>query len=105
YYNEDLPVLGDWEFYLRFLRRFNIYVLQEQLAYYHQRTVGEGIYSNTIIGQSDKHALYDTLIRNQLLRDDMDTNKVGLGFLVNSAKVFRGYVDDPRQQIEEAKRT
>jgi glycosyltransferase involved in cell wall biosynthesis len=101
YYNEELPVLGDWEFYLRFLRCFDIYVFQEELANYHHRLVTEGIYSNTIIGQSDKHKLFDSLIRNNLLRKDFSSDKIGIGHIVNYAKIISDQ-DNKVKKIENA---
>jgi len=37
WFDESLRVLGDWEFNLRLLRRFEIAVLPEALAFYHHR--------------------------------------------------------------------
>ena len=36
-YRTDLPVLGDWDFNLRFAERFGIGVIPETLAYWHHR--------------------------------------------------------------------
>ncbi|BBK35788.1 hypothetical protein STAQ_08660 [Allostella sp. ATCC 35155] len=84
YYREDLPVLGDWDFNLRFLARSDIGVLPRPLALYHHRPSStDPAYANSIFGAQDKHALYDALIRNELMRRDLDAGKVGLGTLVN----------------------
>ncbi|MCK7514858.1 MAG: hypothetical protein MZV70_69885 [Desulfobacterales bacterium] len=49
YYNENLPVLGDWEFNLRFLQKFDIDVIPETLANYHLRVnCNTQEFSNTI---------------------------------------------------------
>lgn len=37
-YRTDLPVLGDWDFNLRFAERFGIGIVPETLAYWHHRT-------------------------------------------------------------------
>lgn len=88
-YREDLPVLGDWDFNLRFLAQFDIEVIPQQLANYHIRpAVKSGIYSNTIVGGLDLHQKYDTRLRNGYLRDDMRQGRVGLGFLVNMARLM-----------------
>ncbi|BBK30178.1 glycosyl transferase [Allostella humosa] len=84
YYREDLPVLGDWEFNLRFLARRDIGVLALPLALYHHRPGNTNpAYANSIFGAQDKHALYDALIRNELMRRDLDSGRLGLGTLVN----------------------
>ncbi|GIP00013.1 glycosyltransferase [Paenibacillus sp. 2KB_20] len=89
YYREDLPVLGDWDFHLRFMEKYDIFLIKECLANYHHRLdthVGE--YSNSVIGGHEKHIFFDTKLRNELLRKDLENNKIGLGFLVNMGKSF-----------------
>ncbi|MGE0724556.1 MAG: glycosyltransferase family 2 protein [Alphaproteobacteria bacterium] len=87
HFREDLPVLGDWEFNLRFLSAYDIGVIPRLLAHYHHRpSGGNPIYANSIFGAQDKHALYDALIRNELVRRDLETGRVGLGTLVNMAQ-------------------
>jgi glycosyltransferase involved in cell wall biosynthesis/SAM-dependent methyltransferase len=89
YYKEDLPVLGDWEFNLRFMSKHDIGLIPEELAYYHHRlSIKSGDYSNSVVGHDDKHIYYDTLIRNELLRKDLERNTIGMGYLVNIGKSF-----------------
>lgn len=88
-YNKQLPVLGDWEFNLRFLEHYEIEVIPESLANYHIRpSTKSGIYSNTIIGGQDLHLKHDTRLRNGLLRDDMQKGRPGLGFIVNLGRLM-----------------
>ncbi len=55
-FNESLPVLGDWDFNVRFLRRFEIEVIPEMLAYYHHRSQGgSALYANTVTAQDQNH--------------------------------------------------
>ena len=89
YYREDMPVLGDWEFNLRFLSKYDIYLIPEELAFYHHRlAIKDGVYSNSVVGDDSKHVFYDTLLRNELLRKDLGKNTIGLGYLVNIGKSF-----------------
>lgn len=89
HYREDLPVLGDWEFNLRFMRRYDIFLIPEVLAFYHHRLdATSGVFSNSVIGANDKHLIYDTLLRNELLREDLDNNRIGIGYLTNISKSF-----------------
>lgn len=49
-YRTDLPVLGDWDFNLRFAERFGIGVIDEPLAYWHHRPkfgVSPRLYANS----------------------------------------------------------
>jgi glycosyltransferase involved in cell wall biosynthesis len=92
-YNEQLPVLGDWEFNLRFLAAFEIEVVQEPLANYHIRpSTRSGIYSNTVVGGLGLHEKYNARLRNSLLRDDLRHGRLGLGFLLSTARMFQDQV-------------
>lgn len=83
-YREDLPVLGDWDFNLRFLRFFDIGVIREPLANYHIRKSGRSsIYSNTVTAGIGQHIRYAAMLRNEYLRKDLDENQLGTGFIVN----------------------
>ncbi len=89
-FNEDLPVLGDWDFHLRYTYRADIGVVREPLANYHIRpaiTTASGAYGNTVTAGADKHQKYDALLRNKWLREDLQTGKFGLGTLVAIARM------------------
>lgn len=83
-YDEHLPVLGDWDFNLKFLRHYEIVVIPELLANYHHRpNVSSGEFGNSIYGGRNKHIFYDALVRNQMLRREMDEGRAGYGLMVN----------------------
>ncbi len=83
-FREDLPVLGDWDFNIRFLQHFEIGVLREQLAYYHHRLAKDPIeFSNTVVGQSERHESYSALLRNDWLRADIESGRAGIGASAN----------------------
>lgn len=85
-YDERLPVLGDWDFNLRFLEAFDIGVLAEPLANYHQRPAGASReYGNSLFAQQERHAFYDGIVRNARLRSADAQGRVGLGVLLNLA--------------------
>ena len=67
-YDEALPVLGDWDFNLRFLLEADIGVLDEELSYYHHREAASGSYANSVTGGISKHVEYDAIVRNRMLR-------------------------------------
>ena len=82
-YDDKLPVLGDWDFNLRFIMRYDIGVIKEPLANYHHRpTIKQGQMGNSVHAQSDLHAFYDTLVRNRFLRM-MPSNYIGMLMLQN----------------------
>ncbi len=85
-YREELPVLGDWDFNLRFMSQFEIAVIPEVLAYYHHRVAeGDSKYGNTVVQNADLHLYYNRLLRNEYLRKDIESGKNGLGVLMNLA--------------------
>lgn len=86
-YREDLPVLGDWEFNLRFLQQFEIAVLPKTLSYYHFRVkdkTSESEYANSIIGGIDRHRFYHAFLKNEFLRNDLKKGSMGIGYMVNA---------------------
>ncbi len=85
-YDPSLPVLGDWDFNLRFLSRFDIGVHPAALANYHFRPGSSGAAGNTVAAGVDLHVEWDAAIRNRLLRKDLDSGVVGLGHLVAAGR-------------------
>ena len=86
-YRADLPVLGDWEFNLRFMARFDICIVPSALAFYHQRTSGaESQLGNSIGAGRALHIRYDQLLRNEFLRADLHGAGNGLGILMNTGR-------------------
>lgn len=84
YYDSTLPVLGDWEFNLRFLRHYDIGQIPEQLALYYSRTSAQGAqYFSTVTHQGNDHYTYGIHIRNRMLREDLDKGQIGLGTLMS----------------------
>lgn len=69
-FDESLPVLGDWDFLLRLVGRYDVCVVQRPLANYHIRpALAGGDYSNTVTAGLDRHRLYDTRVRNRYARE------------------------------------
>jgi len=83
-YREDLPVLGDWEFNVRFVSKFDIDVIPLPLSYFHHRESPKAVaMANTVIAGKRDHYFYATMIRNELLRRDLVEGRVGVGTLMN----------------------
>ncbi|WP_315078305.1 glycosyltransferase family 2 protein [uncultured Clostridium sp.] len=88
YFDEDLEVLEDWEFNIRFLIKYDIEVIEEILANYHIRknnNINEA-FKNTVTSKRKLHLKYDTIIRNRYLRDDLNNQGFGIGTLMNILK-------------------
>lgn len=86
-YDPKLPVLGDWDFNLRFLLEADIGVVDRQLAYYHHRpATAAGAYSNSVVGGIDKHLSYNAIVRNKYIRESAGNPKMAaLANLISTA--------------------
>lgn len=70
YFNEDLPVLNDWDFNIRCALHHEIGVIPQYLANYHHRVNQQNTtYGNSIIHTSNLCLQYETVIRNRGLRN------------------------------------
>ncbi len=68
-YNERYPVLGDWDFNLRFLLEADIGVVHEPLANYHHRDRGDTTtFGNSVIAARSKHMEFASIVRNDFVR-------------------------------------
>lgn len=67
-FDQNLPVLGDWDFHMRFCLEADIWVHPELLAFYHHRKNSSGDMGNTVVSGRAKHDLYNAYLRNKLLR-------------------------------------
>jgi glycosyltransferase involved in cell wall biosynthesis len=97
-YDRTLPVLGDWEFNIRFLQKYNIGVLPELLANYHHREQArrDDVYGNSIIAGIDQHMLYDAVIRNKMLRYDLEKKQLGVGCLMSILRWHQKLLNEQR---------
>lgn len=83
YFRDDISVIGDWEFIIRFMLHYEIGVIPEFLANYHLRAQGEGLSGNSVIADKSVHMATDQLIRNEQLRKSFKENPSLLGLLMN----------------------
>jgi glycosyltransferase involved in cell wall biosynthesis len=84
-YDESLPVLGDWDFNLKFILKYDIGVIPELLAFYHIRKgLVSGEASNSVIAGADLHKRYKEILKNRYLREDIKNGKIGIGYYTNS---------------------
>ncbi|OOB79950.1 MAG: hypothetical protein BEN18_02155 [Epulopiscium sp. Nuni2H_MBin001] len=89
YFDESLEVLEDWEFCIRFLSKYDIYIIPKPLAFYHIRIDNEDlpvVFQNTITHKRGVHLTYDTIIRNKYLREDLAKKQFGIGIMMNVLK-------------------
>jgi glycosyltransferase involved in cell wall biosynthesis len=66
-YDESLPVLGDWDFHIRYMMEYDLWMLPESLAFYHHRIDAVGDMGNSVNAGLDKHVTYRKIIENKWL--------------------------------------
>jgi glycosyltransferase involved in cell wall biosynthesis len=89
-YKEELPVLGDWDFYMRLLSRYDVTVVPRVLANYHLRPSDAGEqFGNSVAAGMETHVDVEAKILNSLMRADLAAGKVGLGTIANLAYDLR----------------
>ena len=87
-YDESLPVIGDWEFNIRFFMRYDVIIIRENLANYHLRPNSTDVLANTVTIDRDKHQFYRALIVNKHMRVDIDSGKLTSGQLLAFGDYF-----------------
>lgn len=94
YFDEHLEVLEDWDFYLRFLMKYDIHIIEKPLANYHIRNQSniQEVFKNTVTSRKVVHQRYDTIIRNKYFRDDIESGKIGIGVMLNTIKWSDGKI-------------
>lgn len=81
-YDNSLPVVGDWEFGIRFLQKYDVTYLDpgHALANYHHRTGGDNSFA------AHNHRKNITKVLNKYLREDLAAGKVGVGYIMNDLR-------------------
>ena len=90
-FNEALPVCGDWDFNIRFASQFEIAVVREKLAYYHQRCAARDAYGNTVHAGWEDHQKYRVRMSNQWLRQALSTGAISVAEIFLLSNVIGSY--------------
>ncbi len=77
-FDEELPVLGDWDFNLRFCMRYDIAVILEMLAFHHQWRVAQSDEGRGVLAMGGAYQESRELLKNRLLRKDLSNGVLGL---------------------------
>jgi glycosyltransferase involved in cell wall biosynthesis len=87
---ESIPYLGDWEFLIKVLAAYDVYMIPQYLAFYHWRTgSAPGGLNNTVTAEIDRHLFYRQFLLNKWLREDLAAGKTGIGTYAN----FRNHIE------------
>lgn len=93
YYDEKLPVLGDWDFGIRLLQKFDVDYLDPgfALANYHHRKFVPGSSNNNSFGSgTERHRYYSNLLMNKYLRQELQEGRLGVGYIMSKLKYNQG---------------
>lgn len=102
FFRADLPVLGDWDFNIRFLSRYDVYIIPQFLAFYHHRITDQSGYGNSIHAGRNQHELYAKMLKNEWLRKDLQNQQFGVGTLIAMQQAARGAVQTVQPQSQPA---
>lgn len=97
-FRDDLPVVGDWEFHLRLAQAFTIGLLDDVLAFWHQRPSAVGTQANSIAADH-RHRAADLRVRDALLREHVAAN--GMGDLLYLTRYLQGEFDHLHHRLND----
>lgn len=95
YYDETLPVCGDWDFGIRFMQKHDIAFIDPgfALANYHHRKFNPNAAgsTNTSYAGNDNHRIYTNKLMNKYLRQELAEGKMGVGYIMSKLKYDQSY--------------
>jgi len=94
YYDESLPVTGDWDFGIRFLLKHDAEFLDPGYAlafYHHRKATGSSSDSSFGSGQ-EKHRYYTNLLMNKYLRQELADGRLGVGYIMSKERYRQNYL-------------
>lgn len=101
-FDEQLRVVGDWDFHLRLAARHRIGLIDEVLAFWHQRPDQEGALGNSVIAAEREHDAADLRLRDDALRAHVAEH--GMGDLLYLTRYLQGEFDHLHHRITHVER-
>lgn len=95
YYDESLPVLGDWDFGIRFLQKYEVDFVDPGFAlanYHHRKYVAGAVTNNSFGSGTEKHRYYSNRLMNKYLRQELAEGRLGVGYIMSKLKYNQGYM-------------
>jgi glycosyltransferase involved in cell wall biosynthesis len=92
-FDSTLPVVGDWEFGVRLLMKYDVGYVDPgyALAYYHHRKYQRGVSGNTSFAGNDLHRHYTNKVANKYLREELNSGRLGVGYIMSNLKYNQMY--------------
>lgn len=99
-YDEDLNVLEDYEFGLRFLMNFNVDLVSSEtaLANYHRRVTRSRESADNSFAQED-HRYNFYKIANKYLRQELRDGRLGVGYIMSNIKYQQNFYAQSLRRI------
>ncbi len=88
YYDEALPVCGDWDFGIRFLQKYDVEFLDPgfALANYHHRQYQPNTAGNSSYAGNDKARYWTNFLMNKYLREELAEGRLGVGYIMSKLR-------------------
>lgn len=85
-YDETLEVAEDWDFGIRLLMKYDVAFLGDEkpLCFYHQRPKQKDNDGNSVHARVWQQEKTINIIRNRFLREDLQRDRLGVGYIMNS---------------------
>lgn len=85
-FDSSLPVVGDWEFGVRLLQKYDADFLDPgyALANYHHRKLKNGKMGH--VSSHKKHRYYTNKVMNKYLREELANGQLGVGYMMSQLK-------------------
>jgi glycosyltransferase involved in cell wall biosynthesis len=94
-FDSSLPVVGDWEFGVRLLQKYDVDYVDPgyALAYYHHRNDGANSFAE------HDHRYYSNLVMNKYLREELADGRLGLGYIMSELKYNQSFIASTLKKI------
>lgn len=100
-YDESLPVLGDWDFGIRFLQKYDVEFLDPgfALANYHHRKPTGSASDNSFGEGKEKHRYWSNKLMNKYLRQELAEGRLGAGYIMSKLKYNQSNLSTMAQRV------
>jgi len=100
-FDNSLPVVGDWEFGIRLLQKYDVDFIDpgHSLAYYHHRKPKSNSSGNTSFAGNEKHRYFVNKVMNKYLRNELAEGRLGVGYIMSQLKYDQGQMARLAQSV------
>lgn len=87
-FDSSLPVVGDWEFGVRLLQKYDVDFIDPgfALANYHHRTQADNSFA------AHNHRYYTNQVMNKYLRAELAEGRLGVGYIMNQLRYNQSFI-------------